>query len=76
MELKVKRVTLVKDPLGTDKLICTLDTPTPYPNLGHPGISTIEIAHGYGQEWCEKVGLTINETVEMNPPYRPKEGIS
>lgn len=40
---------------GTDKICLTLNTPTPFPEMGYPATATIDTRCGYGEEWCKTV---------------------
>ena len=53
--LKVKKITVLVSPSGTDLICITLDTLTPYPKMGYDGCAKIEVAGEYGVEWCRKV---------------------
>lgn len=52
---KVKRVIVMTNLPGTDKVSLTLDALTPFPALGYDGHADIEVLAGYGVEWCQKV---------------------
>ncbi len=53
--LKVKRVIVMTNLPGTDKVSLTLESLTPFPELGYDGHADIEVRAGYGVEWCRKV---------------------
>ena len=60
----IKKVTVVSR-AGTDILTLEVDAPTTFPNLGYAPFIKIELAKGYADEWCEKMGIKIDEYIKV-----------
>jgi hypothetical protein len=54
IELPIKKAIVVTGQ-GTDDILLTLDTESPYPNMGYDCLMKISTQKGYGVEYCEKV---------------------
>jgi len=66
IRFKIKKITVLVESLGTDTILITLDEPTPYPEMKYDGNAKIEVAAGYGIEWCKKVlGVSNPEIISM-----------
>ncbi len=62
ISLNVKNVSCLIHTRGADTIILLLEGPTPYPEMGYDGTAKIEVAPGYGVEWCQKV-LGVEPTI-------------
>lgn len=62
---KVKRVIVMTNLPGTDKVSLTLDGPSPFPTMGYEGHADIEVRAGYGVEWCRTaLGVEPDEIID------------
>jgi hypothetical protein len=71
--LKYKRVSVLIGTPGTDRVMITLEGPTPFPEMGYDGGANIEVRKGYGVEWCRAaLGIEPDEIIDASAPAPPK----
>lgn len=58
LAIKIKKVTIVRGVVGTDKISFNIEAPSSFPNMGYEPYFTIETQAGYAEAWLESIGLT------------------
>jgi len=51
---------------GQDLIQLYVDTPTTHPEMEYETILEIKTRQGYSLEWCEKVGITLDEVIRYD----------
>jgi len=64
MVFKVKRVVVLKVGGVGDIISITPVLPTPFPAMNYEVSMKIETANGYGKEYAELIGLTVDEVID------------
>lgn len=68
LNLKISKVTIIKDLHGPDEIYLHLEGLSPYPVMKYPGFAKIQTAAGYAEEYCKNVlGISEYEIIHAYP---------